>query len=178
VRDVLFDADAFLCIRKLSLLHTLAGASGLWLMTEYIANHELGMLASEIQALCQSQRLHIRRLPGRDPHFRELKQKGHDKGEAEAIAWAMQLPRRERPLFISLDKGARDGARENGVPTGDIMDLMVEAVASGEISFEDAREKASIWDDKKQVLGRPSDYATFEETFTRRRLARQQSCDS
>jgi predicted nucleic acid-binding protein len=173
VRDVLFDADAFLCIRKLSFLRSLAPGKGSWLMTGYIARHELSTVAVEVDAFCKTERLHIHDVSARDANLRDLKQKGHDKGEAEAIAWAMQLPREHRPLFISVDKRAREGAKENGVPTGDIMELMVEAVESGEVSLEEAREKASIWDDKRQVQGRPSDYTNFDETFKKRRLARE-----
>lgn len=143
-------------------------------MTEYIASHGLSAVASEIESLCKIGRLSIRSLSARDPGFRDLK-KQHDKGEAEAIAWAMQLPRGQRPIFISLDNKARDGAEKNGIPSGDILDLMIEAVESGEISFEVAREKASIWDDKRQQQGRPSDYTTFDETFKKRQQARAQS---
>jgi predicted nucleic acid-binding protein len=174
VKDVLFDADAFLCIRKLSFLRTLEAGKGKWLMTGYIAKHELSDVVAEIGALCAAERLQIHQLPARDVGFRRLKEQGHDRGEAEAIAWAAQLPRDQRPLFISVDKRARDGAKENGVPVGDILDLMIEAVDCGDVSYEDAREKASIWDDKHQVQGRPRDYTTFAETFEKRRQSRRQ----
>jgi len=80
-------------------------------------------------------RLQIHQLPARDVGFRRLKGQGHDRGEAEAIAWAAQLPRDQRPLFISVDKRARDGAKENGVPVGDILDLMIEAVDCGDVTY-------------------------------------------
>jgi predicted nucleic acid-binding protein len=172
VRAVLFDADAFLCIRKLSFLRSVGEGQQPWLMTGYVARHELSTVAAAIDALCLSGRLLIHELPARDPRFRALKQKGHDKGEAEAIAWAMHLPREDRPLFVSIDKRAREGARENGVPSGDIMDWIVEVVGCGAIAIEAAREKASIWDDKRQVQGRPHDYTTFDDTFERRRQAK------
>jgi predicted nucleic acid-binding protein len=172
VRDVLFDADAFLCIRKLSFLRSLAARKGSWLMTGYIARHELSTVAAEVDAFCQTERLRIHEIPAKDARYRELRQQGHDKGEAEAIAWATQLPRDQRPLFISLDKRARDGAEENGIPAGDILDLMVEAVECGEVSIGEVRDKASIWDDKRQAQGRPHDYTTFDDTFERRRQAR------
>jgi predicted nucleic acid-binding protein len=174
VRDILFDADAFLCIRKLSFLRSLAAGKGSWLMTGYIARHELSTVAAEVAAFCKTERLRIHDVSAKDASLRDLKHKGHDKGEAEAIAWAMQLPREQRPLFISIDKRARDGARANGVPAGDIMDLIVEAVECGEVSIGEAREKASIWDDKRQVQGRPIDYTAFEATFKKRQQARGQ----
>jgi predicted nucleic acid-binding protein len=172
VRDVLFDADAFLCIRKLSFLRSLAAGKGSWLMTGYIARHELSTVAIEVDAFCKAERLHIHDVSARDANLRDLKQKGHDKGEAEAVAWAMKLPKEQRPLFISIDKRARACATENGVPAGDIMELIVEAVECGEVLLEEAREKAAIWDDKRQVQGRPNDYTNFDETFKKRRLAR------
>ena len=52
------------------------------------------------------------------------------------------------------------------------MDLVVEAVESGDVDRAAVREKVAVWDDKHQMLGRPSDYTTFDDTFERRRQAR------
>ena len=59
MKDVLFDADAFLCIRKLSFLRTLEAGKGKWLMTGYIAKHELSDVVAEIGAFCAAERLQI-----------------------------------------------------------------------------------------------------------------------
>lgn len=172
MKDFLFDADAFICIRKLSFLRLLAGGNRPWHMTGYIARHELSTVAEDIDGLGKSGHLQVHDRSARDPRFRELIQRGYDKGEAEAIAWAMDLPRDQRPTFISLDKRALKAAGENGVPAGDVMDLIVESIESGEITVEAAREKVAIWDDKHQVQGKPQDYTTFDETLARRRQTR------
>jgi predicted nucleic acid-binding protein len=172
VKDLLFDADAFLFIRKLSILRLLVPLSGRWLMTSYIARHELNDIADEITEFEKAGHLLVQATMAKDPLFRKLKKEGHHVGEAEAIAWAAQLAVEERPIFISADKGARDGARTHGVPAGDLMDLVVEAIESGEVDRRAVREKVAVWDDKHQMLGRPSDYTTFDDTFEKRRQAR------
>jgi len=113
VKPILFDADTFLCVRKLSLLrllYTVPASEGGWIMTEYVARHELSTIFTELVTFIQEGRLHIEAVAVRGTPaakmFKKLRRKVH-KGEAEAISWAASLPVAERPLFMSNDAGAR-----------------------------------------------------------------------
>lgn len=143
-----------------------------WLMTERVAHWELSSIRSEIDEFKATGRLSIKSVPARgspasQKYWRFVKD-GYDKGEAEAVAWASELPVSDRPLFISNDVRARELARRNRVPVGDVMDLTVAAIQSGALAKERATEILEVWQDKRQSLCRPVDYTTFEETFTTR----------
>jgi predicted nucleic acid-binding protein len=140
------------------------------IMTEYVARHELSQLAREVAALEAAGALRIEPLEAKNADFRRLRQSGADKGEAEAIAWA--LAQNPRPCFVSVDKGARRLARENRVVAGDIMDLLTDLIGLGLLSLEEARSHAEPWNDRRQQRGRPADFTTFDEMFTRRRRNR------
>jgi predicted nucleic acid-binding protein len=175
VKPILFDADAFLCVRKISLLRLLEAAPSSqqqWLMTEYVARHELNTVAQEILAFEQRGRLKVEAVAVRGSsaaaRFKQLRVDGVDKGEAEAIAWAMGLDPAERPLFISNDRDARAVGRANAVPSGDVMDLVVEMIVSDVAPKDLVREAVAVWDDKRQDLCRPGDYQGFEATYARR----------
>jgi len=97
-----------------------------------------------------------------------------DKGEAEAIAWAAAEDKKSRPVFVSIDKQARYRATELGLRAHDLMDLAVLCVSAGLLDRESVRSALSVWDDKMQQFGRPSDYTTFDETWEKRSSALRQ----
>jgi len=102
-----------------------------------------------------------RRTPA-DRLYRQLKDTGVDKGEAEAIAWAASLPEPDRPLFISADRGARVAAAKQQVRAGDVLDLVVLLVENCVLLKETARAKLAPWADREQQLGRPRDLLPFD----------------
>lgn len=174
---LLLDADAFLCLRKLSVLDLLRGSEEVDLIaTEFIARHELSPLQADVKALEKEGRLRVEAVTVRTPAhqtFRQLRKEGVDKGEAEAIAWAMCLAPDRRPLFVSNDAAARRCAERNGVPVVDVMGLAVEIVEGGVLSLAEVRERLAPWEDSRQSFGRPGDFSTFDETYRRRAEARQ-----
>jgi predicted nucleic acid-binding protein len=180
MRGILWDADAFICARALSLLKLSKqseNSTGKFWMTGFIAHHELNGLQMEVRGLVQAGLVTIEDITARSPaykKFQELRKsrQGLHKGESEAIAWAMQRSRDERPLFISNDTRARKGAKHYGVPAGDLMDLAVEMIDSGLTELEDVKERLGVWDDRSQDLCRPGDYDDFDSTFQRRRERR------
>ncbi len=174
-RGFLLDADAFIALRSLSLLKTMCGSASLPRplgMTQYVARHELSTLAFEIGALEQSGILKVHPVLARSEqgqNWKRLLREGVDKGEAESIAWAMGQDRSGRPLFVSVEPRARQAAEREGVPNGDLMDLVVDLVERGIVDRESARGATGIWEDRRQQLGRPRDFTTFDETYERRR---------
>jgi hypothetical protein len=148
-----------------------------FVMTEYVARHELHDVEADVTALVSEKRLRIEPVSSRktDPEgrrFREYKGEGMDKGEATSLAWVMGLDT-NRPLFISNDGPARSAFARHGAPVGDVMDLIVEAVTSGAVSHEAAREVASAsWDDRPNNRCRPGDYTDFDRTFAQRAAKR------
>jgi hypothetical protein len=176
VRPILFDADAFNCVRNLSILQLLREAPAPetpFAMTEYVARHELHDVYRDVAALELEGRLKIMPVSRRktDPagaRFRTYQAERLDKGESESLAWVMGVDG-ERPLFITNDVGATRGFRRHGAPVGDVMDLVVEAIASGCVDRSAARERiASAWDERPNHQCRPSDYDTFDSTYDRR----------
>ena len=102
-----------------------------------------------------------------------LIRQGVDKGEAEAIAWAVEtFERDERPIFVSVDSNARRNATHNQLVAIDLMGALVEWIEEGLIDRARAVELTAIWDDRGKECGRPSDYDTFERTYARRLDAR------
>lgn len=179
MRDILLDADAFRILHGLKLLDEVLIAlrpDRRLVMTGYVARHELSLLGREVERFEKAQTVRIedvRRDSDAGRRYRVF-QREADKGEAEAIAWALDAGPQARPLFVSRDAGARRFAKEHGVPETDVMGLVVEAVLTGRLTRERAAEALAVWDDRDQQLGRPSDYAGFEATFAvreRERLA-------
>lgn len=177
MRAILFDADAFICVRAMSLLRLLRSSPVLttpMLMTEYVARHELRDVQTDVDSLVKEGRLNIHQVSRRktDPsgqRYREYIAEGLDKGEAESLAWVMGLGS-ERPFFVSNDGEARAGFRRLSAPAGDVLDLIVDAVESGGVPLEAAREVASAaWDDRPNNQCRPRDYTDFDASYARRR---------
>jgi predicted nucleic acid-binding protein len=168
----LLDADAFIQLYSLGVfvLPQLQHASSLSLaLTEYVARHELSSLGQVTSALEARRLLVIQQVSSRDPNWKRLKQEGVDKGEAEAIAWALGEPAQKRPIFVSVDARARKTAMEHGLRTADLLDFTLALIDAGVISESDARTLLAPWEDRRQQRGRPKDFTTFDETVPRRR---------
>lgn len=147
MKDLLFDADAFLCVCSLQNLVQLLDVDGShWVMTEIIARRELSTIAAELAGFVATGRLRIEAIPARgtpaSDSFKAFVREGHDRGESEAIAWATHLARSARPIFISNDRKARDLAKRQHVPSGDVMDLVVEAIETNVLSTSRATMSA------------------------------------
>lgn len=176
-RDVLLDADTFRILHGLKPLTPVLSASRAdrqIVMTGYVARHALSRLRSEVEHLQTTGILRIedvRRGTEAGERYRAF-QRETDKGEAEAIAWALDRVPEQRPLFVSRDARARQFARQHRVPETDVMGLVVEAVLSGRLSRTEAKEALGVWDDPNQQLGRPKNYSSFEATFEAREQER------
>ncbi len=171
----LLDADATLCIRSLRLFPVLRASTALprpLIVTEYVARRELSSIDREIREMEGAGLILVKSVLRSDKDYRRLVQEGADKGEAEAIAWALSLPRAERPLFISIDHEARRFAAENRVPAGDMMDFVIDLVELGVLTIAEAEDHTSPWLDHKQQRGRPRDFTTFSESMSQRRSKR------
>jgi len=177
VRAILLDADAFRCLHGLRLLDATLEAlrpDRATFMTEYIARHELNLLDTEVTRLETSGAITVvpvMRNSEAGRRYREFQRRA-DKGEAEAIAWALDQPRASRALFVSRDDGARRLAMEERVPHTDVMGLLVEAALTGRLERSMLREALAIWDDRGQQLCRPADYEDFDRTFAKREQQR------
>lgn len=189
MRPILFDSDAFRCLHGLRLLDAVCGALATRtsiVLTEYVARHELSLLQREIDRLERARTIQIARLlkgteeANRYRAFQRPASKGErppDKGEAEAVAWALGEPPSRRALFVTRDDGATRFARRQGVPVTDVMGIVVEACVTGGLDRALASQALSVWDDRSQQLCRPADYAGFDETFVAREGARVDWCD-
>jgi predicted nucleic acid-binding protein len=165
--EVLLDADAFLAVRKLSLLEAMI-AAGTWnvrmRMAQYAARHELGSIDGELRALEAQGRLSVHGVERRsdaDHLYRQLVRDGVDKGEAEAVGWAVHFGSDEL-VFVSVDHRARDVAGRHRILAADVMDLCVLLVDRAEVPADLLREKLSPWLDREQQLGRPRDLVPFD----------------
>jgi predicted nucleic acid-binding protein len=143
-------------------------------MCEYAARHELSSISGELSNLeCQT---HLRVCSVQDKakkqDIRSLIKGGTDKGEAEAVVWSLAQDKGCRPCFVSVDRGARRIARAKGLVAGDIFDLIVDLLGERVLDVAEVQLKLLVWEDRKQQLGRPSDFTSFEETFKRRRCSR------
>lgn len=146
------------------------------LMVGYPANVELNLLQNEISVLQAAGSLMVHDVVVKSPagqRMKELKKQGVDKGEAEAIAWLVEtFDRTTRPAFVSVDVRARKHATANQVLALDMMGAIVDWVEEGLLLMETARIVEAVWDDQAQQRGRPSDYDTFDRTFSHRLAAR------
>jgi len=177
VRPILLDADAFINLRTLSvgsasmleiLLQRSKQQERAVYLTQYIAEHDLSDLQQEVASLTSAGLFEVSKLQSSDPAYRDLR-KQVDKGEAEAIAWALTWDAKERPLLVARDTEALKCAKRNGVPATDLMGLMVELVESGLITKQEAKRAADPWNDPGQQLGKPRNYKGFDVTFAARR---------
>ncbi|MBF0460569.1 MAG: hypothetical protein HQL87_04155 [Magnetococcales bacterium] len=134
--QLLLDADAFLCLRKISLLKCLVGSQKINLvMTSYVARHELNAVKPDIDSLVQAAKLTIAGVKLGTSEFRQYRvfQRTHDKGEAEAIAWAV-THRSPELFFVSQDAGALRLAKNENIPHGNVARLGVELARWGIVS--------------------------------------------
>jgi predicted nucleic acid-binding protein len=189
MRPVLFDSDAFRCLHGLRLLDVVCAALAQRtsiVLTEYVAHHELNLLQRDVERLERAGTLRIERLlkgteaATRYRVFQRPPARGGrppDKGEAEAIAWALDALPPGRALFVTRDDGARRFASEHGVPVTDVMGIVVEACIACGFDRGAAAQALSVWDDREQQLCRPSDYVGFEGTFAVRELQRVTWCE-
>jgi predicted nucleic acid-binding protein len=137
-------------------------------VTEYVARHELCDLQETIQRFENAKLLKVESVSLQSPAgqlYRQLR-KTADKGEAEAVAWAVYQS--QPPVFVSCDAGARRLADEHRVPNTDVMGVVVEAVLTGSLSREKAKDALEVWMDRSQELGRPANYRGFDEEFATR----------
>jgi predicted nucleic acid-binding protein len=134
-------------------------------LTELVARKDLNPLSVEITSLEAGGKVSVKALLTSDPHFRRLRKQGVHPGEAEAIAWALSQPKAQRPVFISNDRGARRWAEQERVPTGDLLDLLIEHVDRELLSKEEMRTALAPWDDRRQQQCKPKDWSGFERTF-------------
>ena len=124
MRKVLLDSDAFRCLHGLRLLEAVCAALAPITLTEYVARHELSLLQRDVARLEAGSVIRIEPLlkgseaAQRYRAFLRSPEKGErapDKGEAEAIAWALGEPPATRPLFVTRDDGARRFAERSKV---------------------------------------------------------------
>lgn len=173
MRPILFDADAFRCLHGLKLLDAVLDAlapHARIVLTEYVARWELNLLAPRVQGFEQRGALSVERVLKGTPaakRYREL-QREADKGEAEAIAWALDQPRESRALFVTRDNGARKLADSHRVPVTDVMGVVVEACEVGGLDRKLAVSALAVWDEPAQELCRPTRYAGFDVTYAER----------
>ena len=173
----LIDSDAWLTLRKLSVLDLLITAETLprpLLMCEYAARHELSSICDELSAIESKGHLRVCRVfeKAMKLQVRSLIRDGTDKGEAEAVVWSLAQVRDCRPCFIPVDKGARRIARAKGLTAGDVFDLIVDLLYEPVLDVAEVEIKLHIWQDRRQQLGRPSDFTDFGETLKKRRRYR------
>lgn len=181
VRALLLDADAFRFLRSLDLLPVLADLAARTPIniTEYVARHELAPIAVDVSRLESAGALTVQRLEKGTPEqirYREYQRAARagrfdrrvDKGECEAIAWAMERSAAHRPVFVTCDAGARWLALHEGVRTTDVLGVGVLAVREGVLARERLADHLSPWDSPAQQVGRPAGYASFEAAFQRR----------
>ena len=173
----LIDSDAWLALRKLSILELMICADALprpLLLCEYAARHELSSISSELSTLERKTHLRICAVRERPKklQLRGLIKEGTDKGEAEAIVWSLAQERGSRPCFVSVDREARRMAREKGLTAGDVFDLIVDLLHKHVLNITEVESKLLVWEDRRQQLGRPSDFTNFHETLKERQCRR------
>ena len=167
---VIIDADAFLVLRHLGLLHALLAAPHVHaVMLERAARYELSDIQREVCELEAALLIRVEAVKARTPEFerfRNLVKRRVDKGEAEAIAWAGSLD--DAVLFISQDKRARAEAATSGLEAVDVADLLSLACHEGLIDEDRVRAACSRWDDHRNEFGRPRDWSGFDRTMATR----------
>jgi len=174
---LLLDADAFLALRKLSVLQDLlrlvGGGHFEVGLTAIIRNHDLHTVRTETDRLHADGviAVHVVDVDGPAGRFyarlrrnpRTSTGKAVHKGEQEAIAWAVHSER--RVLWISCDAGARDLARDHHIETGDVLALVCALVRSGHLTQEAAKNRLRPWDEVFSGMCRPKDYAGLDEAL-------------
>ena len=167
---LLLDADACLCLRKISLLSALAEHPLIELIsTRYVARRELNSIQAEIHDLEKQGLMVVEEIQARTPAWRkfvDFYKSGVDKGEAELIAWATIQPQADQPFFVSLDKKARWFALKQKVGAGDVMDLAVLLVKEKALEKSVLAAHLSLCATIRCQHGCPSaDFKTFDQAF-------------
>jgi predicted nucleic acid-binding protein len=175
---LVLDSDAFRFLRDLSLLAPVCGAFHTHdlpvVLTEYVARHELAVLGDLVRELESSAQLAVESLPARSPastRYRQLKQAGADRGEAEAIAWICENADIQRVLFVTRDKGATRLALRNGVAATDVFGVLVEAMDVAGLDATTVQAALVRWDDPSQQLGKPTPWLGLEQAALRHRAS-------
>lgn len=143
-------------------------------MTGYVARKELSSLSAELTSLEDKGILKVHDVKRNSPagkRFEDLKRRAH-KGEAEAVAWAVECDAPESILFISNDNGARRLSLGERIATGDVLDLLIEFIDDGCIAEAEAKALVHQWDDPGRPFGRPAGFTGFDETIAKRRTMR------
>jgi len=55
-----------------------------------------------------------------------------------------------------------------GLVAGDVFDLIVDLLDRSILDVAEVQIKLLVWEDRRQQLGRPSDFTNFEETLKKR----------
>ena len=171
MRGILLDADAFRCLRELGLLEPLARSfskSSYVACTEYVARMELSAVARDVTGLEQAGHLQVHPVKRGTPEFeryRVLCRQG-DKGEAEAIAWALEKRLADRPVFVTRDNGATRLARQQGVPVTDVLGLTLLAVLVAAVTEVDASTALQPWEVERTGRCRPTLYEGVQAALT------------
>ena len=176
---LLIDTDAFLCLRKwdfLILLRHLQGEVAL-AMTGYVARHELKDVQDEVASLEECGLLVVHDIKVRTPgyvRFKKLLKKGADKGEAESVAWAQELPSgNPKPVFVSQDGRARRMAKHCGLEAVDMFGIMVQLHELDLVAKCDVQARLASWDDNSHLACQPKDFTRFDDTWQKRVTSRQ-----
>lgn len=150
----LIDSDAWLALRKLSVLELMIGAETLpmpLLMCEYAARHELSSISGELSNLERQTHLCVCSVDekAKKLQIRGLIKEGTDKGEAEAVVWSLAQGKESRPCFVSVDRGARRVARGKGLTAGDVFDLIVDLLDKRVLDVAGVQLKLLVWEDRR-----------------------------
>lgn len=180
MRTILLDANAVFDLNGLKLLDVVLGALAPRTpieLTGFVARTELNVLSPYIERLEGQHVLSVRHVVRGTPagkRYREFlraitqRELRVDKGEAEAVAWALDQPWESRALFVTGDVGAQEFAKSHQVPVTDVLGLIVEACEEGGLDREVASEAVAVWKDPRQQLGRPARYAGFDAAYAER----------
>ncbi len=175
--ELVLDADATINLRSLGLLEVLVRSGVDLAVTSHAFENELSSLQAELVPHRDSGRIAVPAVVVRTPAHRAykelLRQKGVDKGEAEAIAWCRDNPPALPRFFVSDDVGARTACKKDpvAISTADCAALLV---ATGHLTEAKCRELLGVWDDSSKQHGRPKKWRSFDEDFPelRRRVER------
>ena len=169
---LLLDADATLALSRLSLWELLLTTDVDLLLTGYIAKHELSsMWSAKLESLVAEGRVALHEVRVKTPAYakwRELQRAGADKGEAEAIAWAVCEPKATRPWFVSADHRARKLAANERLEAFDLGDLAARLILAGALPEAAVIAKIAVWDDNRQQQGRPVGWVSVRESLPER----------
>lgn len=125
--------------------------------------------SSQLEPLVRAGRIELHEVTAKTEawaRWRTLRREGVDKGEAEAIAWALGEPEARRPMFVSIDGGARGRAERAKLDAVDLGDLAASVVAVGVLTEAAVAGKLAVWDDSTQELGRPKNWTGVAESLS------------